>query len=107
MNVSAMFIQFIRLRLLGIDSFVLTRTHSHSHAQISNEVLFLGIVVILRRETSSSLSRVCRRPFKELKTKVLFFIRFLFFLFYFLCVFSVFVVRLVVSAIKQTIKPTI
>lgn len=55
----------------------------HTHAQISNEVLFLGIVVILRRETSSSLSRVCRRPFKELKTKVLFFIRFLFFLFYF------------------------
>lgn len=79
------------------------RAQSHSHAQISNEVLFLGIVVILRRETSSSLSRVCRRPFKELKTKVLFFIRFLFYLFFF----SVFVVRLVVSAIKQTIKPTI
>lgn len=91
---------------LDCDCCVSIRTH----AQISNEVLFLGIVVILRRETSSSLSRVCRRPFKELKTKVLFFIRFLFFLFYFLCVscvFLVFVVRLVVSAIKQTIKPTI
>lgn len=94
---------------LDCDCCVSIRSHSlaHSHSQISNEVLFLGIVVILRRETSSSLSRVCRRPFKELKTKVLFFIRFLFFLFYFLCVFSVFVVRLVVSAIKQTIKPTI
>lgn len=88
---------------LDYDCCVSIRTH----AQISDEVLFLGIVVIPRRETSSSLSRVCRRPFKELKTKVLFFIRFLFFLFYFLCVFSVFVVRLVVSAIKQTIKPTI
>lgn len=89
---------------LDCDCCVSIRSHSLAHSQISNEVLFLGIVVILRRETSSSLSRVCRRPFKELKTKVLFFIRFLF---YFLCVFLVFVVRLVVSAIKQTIKPTI
>lgn len=98
---------YLQCSFNSLDCDCCVSIRSHSHAQISNEVLFLGIVVILRRETSSSLSRVCRRPFKELKTKVLFFIRFLFFLFYFLCVFSVFVVRLVVSAIKQTIKPTI
>lgn len=51
MNVSAIFIQFIRLRLLFIDSFVLTLTHS-----FSNEVLFLGIIVVILRETIDETS---------------------------------------------------
>lgn len=53
MNVSAIFIQFIRLRLLFIDSFVLTLTLTHS---FSNEVLFLGIIVVILRETRDETS---------------------------------------------------
>lgn len=55
MNVSAIFIQFIRVRLLFIDSFVLTLTHTLTDS-FSNEVLFLGIIVVILRETRDETS---------------------------------------------------